>query len=155
MRYFPISVLLFYFVVVLYFCVNAVLGASHQLLGYDHKLCTLCNNLDFLVHNYFHLSSSSPKTGEHPSSENMARYRKVLAASLWLQFALVACYLPDGLVFAMVSSSKPTAAVFLAWDYTTTLVFLNSSLNPILYCWKIVGVRQAVKATIRQVLCCS
>ena len=86
---------------------------------------------------------------------NMARYRKVLAASLWLQFALVACYLPDGLVFAMVSSSKPTAAVFLAWDYTTTLVFLNSSLNPILYCWKIVGVRQAVKATIRQVLCCS
>ena len=51
-----------------YSSADVSLESSHQLLGYDHKLCTLCNNLDFLVHNYFHLSSSSPKSGEHPSS---------------------------------------------------------------------------------------
>ena len=35
-----------------------------------------------------------------------------------------------------------------------TLVYLNSTLNPFLYCWKISEVRQAVKQTIRQALCC-
>jgi len=53
---------------------------------------------------------------------------------------------------ALVSNSEPSAAVFLAWDYTMTLLFLNSSLNPILYCWKIKELRQAVKARIRKAL---
>ncbi|CAH3016943.1 unnamed protein product, partial [Porites evermanni] len=35
----------------------------------------------------------------------------------------------------------------------STLVFLNSSLNPFLYCWRIKEVRQAVKATIKQLYC--
>ena len=84
---------------------------------------------------------------------NIAWYRKVLSAALWLQFILVVCYLPEGLVMAFVSNGESSAAVFLAWDYTMTLVCLNSSLNPILYCWKIAEVRRAVKNTIRQVLC--
>ena len=63
---------------------------------------------------------------------NIGRYRKVLSAALRLQFALVACYLPEGLEIALVSNSEPSAAVFLAWDNTMTLVFLNSSLNTIL-----------------------
>jgi len=83
---------------------------------------------------------------------NIGRYRKVLSAALWLQFYLVACYLREGLEMALVSNSEPSAAVFLAWDNTMTLVFLNSSLNPILYCWEIKELRQAVKATIRKAL---
>ena len=35
------------------------------------------------------------------------------------------------------------------------LVFFNSSLNPFLYCWKIIEVRQAVKQTIRQAIFCA
>ena len=33
------------------------------------------------------------------------------------------------------------------------LTMVTSSLNPILYCWKIEEIRQAVKHTIRQMLC--
>ena len=33
------------------------------------------------------------------------------------------------------------------------LVFLNSTLNPFLYHWKIKDMRQAVKQTIRQTIC--
>ena len=44
---------------------------------------------------------------------------------------------------------------FLAEVVTALLVSFNSSLNPFLYCWKISEVRQAVKQTIRQSLCCS
>ena len=84
---------------------------------------------------------------------NIARYRKAVSSSLWLQFMLVVCYLPLFLVF-LVIHSEPSSSVSLALSYTLTLVSLNSSLNPILYCWKIDEVRQAVKDTIRQVLCC-
>ena len=46
-----------------------------------------------------------------------------------------------------------SSSLCYAWIYTGALVYLNSSLNPILYCWKLEEVRQAVKDTIRQVIC--
>ena len=66
---------------------------------------------------------------------------------------MVACYLPHGVAAALVSNNGLTSLVYQAWIYTATLVYFNSSLNPILYCWKLKEVRQAVKDTIRTVLC--
>ena len=86
---------------------------------------------------------------------NLARYKKAVSSALWLQMTLVACHLPHCTVVALWANSEVSLSVFLARKYTMTLVFLNSSLNPILYCWTIKEVRQAVKDTIRQVLCCS
>jgi len=86
---------------------------------------------------------------------NIARYKKAVSSAIWLQVTLVVCYLPLGIVVALFTSSELSSSVFLANQYTITLVFFNSSLNPILYCWKIEEVRQAVKNTTRQVLCCS
>ena len=86
---------------------------------------------------------------------NIARYRKAVSSALWLQLTLVACYLPEVIMMALMANREVTTSVFLARRYTVTLVLFNSSLNPILYCWKIDEVRQAVKDTIRQVLCCS
>ena len=85
---------------------------------------------------------------------NIARYRKAVSSALWLQLAFVACYLPQGIVVALVANTGLSSFVYLAWCYAYTLVYINSLLNPILYCWKIDEVRQAVKDTIRQVFCC-
>ena len=85
---------------------------------------------------------------------NIGRYRKAVSTALWLQFTLVACYLPHVISVTWSIYSKVSSSVFLSWNYTFTLVFLNSTLDPILYCWKIDEVRQAVKDTIRKVLCC-
>ena len=41
------------------------------------------------------------------------------------------------------------------FDVTFSFVFFNASLNPLLYCWKMREVRQAVKDTIRGFLCAS
>ena len=85
---------------------------------------------------------------------NMARYRKAVFNALWLQLALVACYLPFFLVEILWNNTKNTTSLYVARQSSATLIYLNSSVNPILYCWKIREVRQAVKDTIRQ-LCCS
>ena len=99
---------------------------------------------------------------EHPRQKNpldIARYRKVVSSALWVQFTLLICYLPYSIVgIAGQVLSNPASDEFspisLTKLCTVTVVYLNSSLNPILYCWKINEVRQAVKDTIRQVLCC-
>ena len=83
---------------------------------------------------------------------NIARYRKAVSTALWLQFILVVCYLPLLLVILFIHFESSSSAS-LAWSYTLTLVSFNSSLNPILYCWKMDEVRHAVKDTVRQVFC--
>ena len=67
--------------------------------------------------------------------------------------ALIVCYLPYASVAAVMGRTlgdlSPSNAV--TWNATLMLVFFNSSLNPFLYYWKIREVRQAVKATLRQI----
>ena len=84
---------------------------------------------------------------------NIARYKKVVSTAIWLQLTLVVCYIPHGVVVALRAKSGLSVSLYNARIYTTTLLYLNSSLNPILYCWKLDEVRQAVKNTIRQVFC--
>ena len=95
------------------------------------------------------------KQPNQTSPLNIARYREAVSSAILLQVTMVACYLPRGIVAALSTNNELFLSVFLARGYTATLVFLNSSLNPILYCWKIKEVRQAVKETIRQIVCCS
>ena len=84
---------------------------------------------------------------------NIARYRKAVHSALWVQLALVVCYLPFGVASTLFYRSL-SSSYFLPWQITMSLVFFNSSLNPFLYCWKISEVRQAVKETIKQAFCC-
>ena len=89
---------------------------------------------------------------------NMARYRKTASSALWLQLTLVVCYLPF-IVAAPLAVREilryPSSTFYLPQQFTVTLVYFNSSLNPILYCWKIREVRQAVKEIVRHPFCSS
>ena len=89
-------------------------------------------------------------------SLNIARYRKTVSSALWVHMTLLGCYLPFGIMSARLAvTGLRTPSHYFAWDITGLLVFLNSALNPFLYCWKIREVRQAVKNTIRQLHCYS
>ena len=85
---------------------------------------------------------------------NKARYRKAVYSALWVQVTLVICYLPYVIAEALTAQSGMPLSTYLAREFTATLVYLNSSLNPFLYCWKITEVRQAVKETLQQLHFC-
>jgi len=78
---------------------------------------------------------------------SVKRCRKTVSTALCVQLTLVACYLPYGIVVAMVRHSP---SLNIAVRLVISLVFLNSSLNPILYWWKIRAVSLAVKDIIGQ-----
>ena len=86
---------------------------------------------------------------------NIARYRKAVYSALWVQVTLVICYLPYVIARALTHQRGVSLSTYLARVFSPTLVFLNSSLNPFLYCWKITEVRQAVKETLQQLRLCT
>ena len=95
-----------------------------------------------------HVQQEQPS---QPVPLNIELYRKVVSSALWVQCALVVCYLPFSIVRAFLRYSKTYPFII---GVAATLIFFNSTLNPILYCWKISEVKQAVKETIREALCC-
>jgi len=82
------------------------------------------------------------------SSLHIERYKKTVSSALWVHLTLLGCYLPFGILSGVKAITGDTLPV--AEGFTATLIFLNSSVNPVLYCWRIREVRQAVKETIRQ-----
>ena len=78
---------------------------------------------------------------------NIARYKKTVSSIAWVQLVLLACYLPFCVLFSLPLHGGPKLEMPLG--ITFSFLYVNSSLNPILYCWKIKDVRQAVKDTIK------
>ena len=107
-----------------------------------------------LRHNQIHVQSHAAQG--QPSQAiplNIARYRKAVYSALWVQGTLGICYLPYNIAVFLTPQRGMPLSTYLARSSTAGMVFVNSSLNPLLYCWKIREVRQAVKETLRQLFC--
>ena len=86
---------------------------------------------------------------------NLERYKRTVVSVALVQLALVICYFPFTIFNTLIHLTDIHPSICFLLDFTsTTFLFLNSSLNPFLYCWRIKEVRQAVKATIRRFCAC-
>ena len=79
------------------------------------------------------------------SLDNMLKYKKSALNSFIVFLVLFICYFPYFVVYAIYSQS--TINGFLARGLTSTIVFVNSVVNPFLYCWRLREIREAVKQT--------
>ena len=77
---------------------------------------------------------------------NAARLKKSSLATFYIYLVYLACYLPIACVVLAKVNSK-TALYFTS----VTLVYLNSSLNPLIYCWKMRHIRQTVMDILRNI----
>ena len=82
---------------------------------------------------------------------NMTRYKKTVSSALWIHSVLLLCYLPYTISTAVTVLSGLSPTNVGVWNATGILVFFNSTLNPIIYCWKIREVRHAVKQTVKNI----
>ena len=85
---------------------------------------------------------------------NLERYKRTVVSVALVQLALVICYLPFNIFNTLIHLKGFHPNIYFLYHFTTTLLFLNSSLNPFLYCWRIKEIRQAVKTTIRRFCAC-
>ena len=79
------------------------------------------------------------------------RYRKTVFSALWLQLALLFCYLPYLLLMPFVHrkfENDPSSAFYTPLRITESLMLFNSTLNPILCGWRIKEIRRALKDSL-------
>ena len=83
---------------------------------------------------------------------NLEQYKRTVVSIALVQVALIACYVPFLITLMLVQLNSIPNNVFVL--VSTTFLYLNSSLNPFLYCWRIKEVRQAVLGTIKRFCSC-
>ena len=77
------------------------------------------------------------------------RFRKTALKNFLVCILLVCCYMPYSLVvkIALISGLQFSPKVYFI---TVALIFLKSSLNPLLYCWRDHEIRTALKQLFRR-----
>lgn len=74
------------------------------------------------------------------------KYKKSVCAMRYIYVALMLCYIPITCVGILYIKNDPSLETILlpVGNFAFTLLFVNSSLNPVLYCWRIRQVRGAI-----------
>ena len=76
---------------------------------------------------------------------NAARLKKSSLATFYIYLVYLAGYFPIACVVIAKFNGKT------ALHFTSTLVYLNSSFNPLIYCWKMRHIRQTVMNILRNI----
>ena len=84
---------------------------------------------------------------------NMARFKKTAVNTFIVYYFLLLCYVPFSIawVLRMVGSSSLENPI--VWKLGNTIVFLNSALNPFLYCWRLPSIRGPVMTLLKKIFC--
>ena len=82
---------------------------------------------------------------------NFASLIKSAVGIFYIYFVFLACYLPYFIGVAALRNHDRIIPLETFVLFSVTLVFLNSSLNPVIYCWKIRHIRRAVMDILRNV----
>ena len=93
-----------------------------------------------------------PQVAQNDQGESVQRKRKSAMASLYVYLVFIACYLPDICVLIIGAPiSEPTIDLQHFQFYTLTPLFLNSTLNPLIYCWKMKRIQHTIVSTLRHI----
>ena len=80
---------------------------------------------------------------------NTARQIKSAVSTFYVHLVFLVCCLPHLSINAAYTIKGKRIPRDALWDYTVTLVYLNSSLNPLVYCWKMRHIRYAIMNILR------
>ena len=91
-----------------------------------------------------------PQVAENNQGESVHRKRKSAMASLYVYLVFIVCYLPNDCVLIIIATNfEPRIDVNHLEFYTVTLLFLNSIVNPLIYCWKMKRIQHTIVGTLR------
>ncbi|XP_078344043.1 melanocyte-stimulating hormone receptor-like [Oculina patagonica] len=85
------------------------------------------------------------------NTQNMLRLTKSATNTFIYHIVMILCYTPLFASMSILAVSRNRWTV--AWTLADTVAFMNSSINPLLYCWRLREIRTAVVKTTRQMFC--
>ena len=90
------------------------------------------------------------QNGDLPS---FLKVRKSAHGTFYVCIVFLICFLPSYILsFLILCRPLNIISLYKARLYTTTLFFLNSSFNPVMYCWKMGSIRRTLMHTMRGIV---
>ena len=86
-------------------------------------------------------------------SNFLRKLRRSALGTFYACIVFLICYLPSYILsFLFLVRLLSPISFYKASLYTTTLLFLNSSLNPVIYCWKMGPIRRTLMDIMRGIV---
>ena len=85
-------------------------------------------------------------------TDEMANFASLVKSAVGIFYVYVmflACYFPYFISLAIIKIVSPSIALKKMFLVSLTLLYLNSSLNPVIYCWKMRHIRHAFMDILR------
>ena len=102
--------------------------------------------------NQIHVLQAQLAQNNEGDMTNTAREIKAAVSTFYVYLVFLICYLPSTCYGIIHRSAGPSTMLFQFGLYANTLIFLNSTLNPLIYSWKMRHVRHAVMEILRNIL---
>ena len=85
---------------------------------------------------------------------NVARLKKFAMLAVFMYAVFLVCYLPSISLFWIISFvPEPSTLIYVFQAVAGTLAIFNSTLNPLIYCYKIGSIRLTIMNMLRNVFC--
>ena len=85
---------------------------------------------------------------------NMARFKKTAVNTFIVYYFLLLCYVPFSTVWMLRMAGTTSLNNPIIGKVANTIVFLNSAINPFLYCWRLPTIRGPVMTLLKKIFCC-
>ena len=102
--------------------------------------------------NQIHVLQAQLAQNNEGDMTNAARERKAAVGTFYVYLVFLICYLPSTCVSIIHISTGLSTMLLQFGLYANTLIFLNSSLNPLIYSWKMRHVRHAIMEILRNIM---
>ena len=135
----------------LYICLlkGFPLAAVISVIGY--VLTTLAYVRIYKVVKYHQNQIYGQNQLQNAQTREAHKQRKSAYNSLFVSVVFLVCYLPFLPSTILYLTNTSEISFLVAHFASIFLIYLNSSLNPFVYCWRYPEIRQSVKSTVKQI----
>ena len=114
-------------------------------------LTTLAYVRIYRVARYHQNQIHSQLQQQNAQAMELFREKKSAFNTVYFYVIFVACYLPKFCSTILLTTNNTLITFWLANYVTCFFVLLNSSLNPLVYCWRYREIRQIMKSTVKKI----
>ena len=105
----------------------------------------------YRVARYHHIQIESQLQLQYDQAMDLLREKKSTINAFFVYVVFIICYLPNLCASMLLSVDSDRASFLVAYHVTAFLVLLNSSINPLVYCWRYREIREIVKSTLKKI----
>ena len=98
-----------------------------------------------------HVQQRAVVNSDIANNIHIARLKKSAINTFIFYIFMVICYFPQVILLSLFGTIYKNWKT--EWSFAVTVVHMNSSFNPVLYCWRLRELRAAVFQMVKQLLC--